>query len=292
MTITALLLAGTFYRKGPSRRFMYGTIGLLFVNVSIGGTLTNFAAPPILMVAGTWGWDTTYVFSHFGIRAMIAVIANTLLYAVFFRTELARLHAASEETVETRDIARKAPAWVVIVHAIFMVAAVLSAHHPTIVVGILLFFLGVTQVTKEYQEEVRLKEGALVGFFLGGLVILGSYQAWWISPLIKSLGPTELYFGATVLTAFTDNAMITYLASLVVGLSEKAKYAVVAGAVNGGGLTVIANAPNPAGYSILKDYFEKKSEDLEFSAIGLFMGALGPTVVACVLFYGDKLFPF
>jgi hypothetical protein len=56
-----------------------------------------------------------------------------------------------------------------------------------------------------------------------------------------------MYFGATALTAITDNAALTYLGSLVEGVSDQLKYALVAGAVSGGGLTVIANAPNPAG---------------------------------------------
>ena len=53
MTISALLLARRFYRFEPSLRLRYATLGLLFVNVSVGGTLTHFAAPPVLMVAGT-----------------------------------------------------------------------------------------------------------------------------------------------------------------------------------------------------------------------------------------------
>ena len=48
---------------------------------------------------------------------------------------------------------------------------------------------------------------------------------------------------------------ITYLSTLVPGFTDSLKYAVVAGAVTGGGLTVIANAPNPAGQALLKDYF-------------------------------------
>ena len=44
MTICALLLARQFYDLNPSTRLKYATLGLLFVNVSIGGTLTHFAA--------------------------------------------------------------------------------------------------------------------------------------------------------------------------------------------------------------------------------------------------------
>ena len=58
------------------------------------------------------------------------------------------------------------------------------------------------------------------------------------------------------------------------GFTDNLKYAVVAGAVAGGGLTVIANAPNPAGQSILKKYFENG-----VSPISLLKAALGPTII-------------
>ena len=89
-----------------------------------------------------------------------------------------------------------------------------------------------------------------------------------------------MYYGATALTAITDNAALTYLGSLVEGLSDEFKYALVAGAVTGGGLTVIANAPNPAGYSILRGNFE----DGAISALYLFIAALPPTLVAIIAF--------
>jgi Na+/H+ antiporter NhaD/arsenite permease-like protein len=83
-----------------------------------------------------------------------------------------------------------------------------------------------------------------------------------------------LLTGATVLTAFNDNAAITYLASQAPSLGITAKYAVLAGAVTGGGLTVIANAPNPAGQSILGKYFKGGVSPLKLA-----MAALIPTVV-------------
>jgi len=88
------------------------------------------------------------------------------------------------------------------------------------------------------------------------------------------------FFGATALTAFTDNAALTYLGSLVEGLSDEFKVSLVEGAVTGGGLTVIANAPNPAGISILREYFHEKS----VNPLGLLLGALAPTLVAIIAF--------
>src|SRR5690606_21451062 len=93
---------------------------------------------------------------------------------------------------------------------------VATAHHMVVFFGLFLFFLGFTAVTQDYQDErVKLKESLLVGFFLGGLVILGAEQKWWLQPLLASLDTLPLYLGATALTGITDNAALTYLGSLV-----------------------------------------------------------------------------
>jgi hypothetical protein len=55
----------------------------------------------------------------------------------------------------------------------------------------------------------------------------------------------------------------------------------VAGAVAGGGLTVIANAPNPAGVTLLKQGFSDES----IGAGGLLLGALLPTAIAAAALF-------
>ena len=147
--------------------------------------------------------------------------------------------------------------------------------------GLFLFFLGFTAAYERFQDRLILREGLLVAFFLGGLVVLGGQQRWWLEPLLLSMDHTAVFFGATALTAITDNAALTYLGSLVPGLSEEFKYALVAGAVTGGGLTIIANAPNPAGASILKSRFQGES----ISVGGLALAALPPTLVALLAFW-------
>jgi Na+/H+ antiporter NhaD/arsenite permease-like protein len=79
------------------------------------------------------------------------------------------------------------------------------------------------------------------------------------------------------------NAAITYLASLVPNFSAELKYAVMAGAVTGGGLTVIANAPNPVGQAILGREFGEGG----VSPLGLFVAAIIPTVIvgACFMLF-------
>ncbi len=282
MTIGALLLARQFYALKPSLRFCYATIGLLFVNVSVGGTFTHFAAPPVLMVAAPWGWDLAYMFTHFGWKAFIGIVAATLLYYAIFRGEFAALDAKRRQlTAAAGDEPGRGPvpAWITLVQLGFMALTVFVAHYPALFIGGFLFFLAFSQATAHHQNRIELKSPLLVGFFLAGLVIHGGLQGWWIEPVLKSLGEVPLFLSATALTAVNDNAAITYLATLVPGFTEELKYAVVAGAVTGGGLTVIANAPNPAGQAILQRFFPEG-----VSPLGLLLGALAPTVILAAAF--------
>jgi len=278
MTIAALLLAGQFYELKPGTRLKYATLGLLFVNISIGGTLTHFAAPPVLMVASTWGWDMKYMFTHFGWHAITGIAIATVVYFIVFRKELMALQRY-DSTHEKKTADRAVPTWVTLVHVLFLGFTVWMAHHPVLFVGGFLFFLAFAQATAPHQSRIELRSPLLVGFFLAGLVVHGGLQGWWIEPVLGSLGEVPLFAGATILTAFNDNALITYLATLVPDFTEHLKFAVVSGAVTGGGLTVIANAPNPAGQSILQRYFPEG-----VSPLGLLLGALVPTLIVAASF--------
>ncbi len=282
MTICALLLARQFYDFNPSIRFRYATIGLLFVNISVGGTLTHFAAPPVLIVAGRWGWDMPFMFMNFGWKAAIGIVICNLLYYAAFRREfreLAKSTRSEDGPAHWSDRTDPVPGWVTLVHIFFLAWTVFNAHHVEMFVGGFLFFLAFTSATEHHQNRISLRPALLVGFFLAGLVIHGGLQGWWIAPVLAQLSATPLLIGATVLTAFNDNAAITYLASLVPDFTDTMKYAVVAGAVAGGGLTVIANAPNPAGQSILSSYFGDG-----ISPLRLLLGALIPTLVMMAMF--------
>jgi hypothetical protein len=374
MTISAMLLARKFYELKPGKTLKYATISLLFVNISVGGTLTHFAAPPVLMVAAPWDWNLPFMFTTFGWKAVIGIILSNALVFLVFRTEIAQLErkfklsilkaeikekyihseylkkdlsmaqeqigrdlqqeiqrikasakastmtvcemdetdcVLLEETFEQefedlkiqqmsvsvpgllpRDKRPKlndpnwdkrsgdVPGWITAVHVAFMVWTIANAHYPAIFVSGMLFFIGFSHVTWPFQNNVNLKSPMLVGFFLGGLVIHGGLQGWWIAPVLGSLGELPLMLSATILTAFNDNAAITYLSTLVPGFTDSLKYAVVAGAVTGGGLTVIANAPNPAGQSLLKTYFSNG-----ISPILLLVYALVPTLIMGLCFY-------
>ena len=275
MTLAALLLAPQIFRQGIPEWLKYAALGVLFVNVSIGGTLTSYAAPPVLMVASVWNWDTAFMAGTFGLNAAIAVLINAT--AVTF---LLRNHVADAEPAAQSSAPAPIPLLVSAIHLAFLAAVVVFAHHPVIFMGLFLFFLGFTQAYERHQNPLVLKQGLLVGFFLAGLVVLGGMQQWWVQPIISGLEPLQLFFGALGLTAITDNAALTYLGSLIVGMPDDAKYMLVAGAVAGGGLTIIANAPNPAGVALLRRGFSDES----IGAGGLFLGALPPTLVAVASF--------
>jgi len=277
MTLAALMLAPLVFRPGIPEWLKYGALGVLFVNISIGGTLTSFAAPPVLMVAATWNWDSAFMATHFGWKASIAVLINATGITWMLR------HHLGQQTVDVPAQAvalAMVPPLVTLIHLAVLAAVVAFAHHPVIFLGLFLLFLGFVQAYERHQSPLILKEALLVGFFLAGLVVLGGMQRWWLQPIVSGLEPTALFFGAMGLTAITDNAALTYLGSLITGMSEPAKYMLVSGAVAGGGLTVIANAPNPAGVALLK----RGLNDGSIRAGGLLLGALLPTAVAALLF--------
>ncbi|OQY03313.1 MAG: hypothetical protein B6I22_11890 [Desulfobacteraceae bacterium 4572_123] len=345
MTISALVLAKIFYELEPSQKFKYVTLGLLFVNISVGGTLTHFAAPPVLMVATPWKWTTAHMLTHFGWKAELGILISNAMYFLMFRKELARLEeksmlvrlkdeiqekyfkrmdmdarfqefvtavdgeqgtfvAIDEQIQKMAEEARQrlekryipqliekgideglvqqafgqrfeeiklramrrglptllpdeqrgqfndpdwdqrddpVPMWITIVHVFFMAWTILNAHHPQLFIPGMLIFLAFSQVTRPFQNRVDLKPALMVGFFLGGLVIHGGVQGWWIAPILGNLSEVPLMLGTTILTAFNDNAAITFLSTLVPNFTDSLKYTVVAGAVAGGGLTIIAN---------------------------------------------------
>ncbi len=303
MTIAALLLANQFYKYKPSSGFAYATIGLLFVNISVGGTLTHFAAPPVLMVATPWNWDMSFMASNFGWKAALGILISNVIYFIIFRSQFAKMgkqdeveasahfHTPEVQTLKPGQISHEEfearwsereipiPWWVTLVHIFFLAWTVYTAHYPALFIPGLLFFLGFLSLTATHQNKMELKGPIMVGFFLGGLIIHGGLQAWWIAPVLGSLAELPLMLTATVLTAVNDNAAITYLATLVPNLAEASKYAVVAGAVTGGGLTVIANAPNPAGQSILGRFVENGVNPLK-----LLIAALIPTIIMGICF--------
>jgi hypothetical protein len=280
MTICALLLRHRFYSLKPSQLLKYATLGLLFVNISVGGVLTQFASPPVVVVANVWNWNLVYMLTHFGWKAVIGIILSNSLYLTLFRKEFTRLASNVPDEELDQEGRRPIPWRITGIHILFLCWTVANAHYPVLVILGLLFFLAFVSATRLNQQAIALRPPLLVGFFLAALIIHGGCQQWWIAPVLGSLSKWPLMIGATILTAFNDNAAVTYLASLVPGFSDALKYVVMAGAVTGGGLTVIANSPNPAGQSILASRFG----ELGISPLYLFLGALVPTLIDGAVF--------
>lgn len=270
ITVSALLLNSML--REQSKKLLYGVLAVLFVNISVGGALTHFAAPPILMVAAKWQWDLAFVFQHFGVKSLIAVILNSGLLCFVFRREIKRSCIPLDRIGADQVI----PGIVVALHIMFLVLVVIKAHSAHLFFGLFLFFLGLTTITKKFQSTLRFRESLLVAFFLGGIIVFGGSQKWWLQPLLTQLTDGFLFIGAVGLTAITDNAALTYLGSQVDGLSPSSQFSLVAGALAGGGLTIIANAPNAAGYSVLQKKFGQDG----LNPVFLFIAALAPTLVA------------
>lgn len=279
MTVTAVILKNAYFDKGISTKFKYAALSVLFVNISIGGTLTHFAAPPVLMVSGAWSWDMSYMLGTFGWKSAVAVVINAALLTFMYKSELVK----SPDEEGKNELVKIKP-FVVLIQLVFLASVVVFHHDKVIFLGVFIFFLGWCEITSSYQEPLKIKSALLVGFFLAGLVVLGKLQTWWLKPLLDDIGSTTLFVGTTMLTGITDNAALTYLGTQVDGLSIDLKYSLVAGAVAGGGLTVIANAPNPAGFGILKDSFGPDG----ISPLGLLKNSILPTIIAmlCLWFFG------
>ena len=280
ITICALLLSQKFFRFTPSAKLKYATLGLLFTSISVGGTLTHFAAPPVLMVAIQWEWNTMFMLQNFGIKAIVGILLATSAYYAIFRKEFKEVNRRAGHAYIAEEQKEFVPPAIIFTHLFFLGFTVFNLHHPAIVIFSFLFYIAYIMATKHYQYEMQLKGPILVGFFLASLVTHGALQAWWIEPILSRLTDLQLFAGAITLTAFNDNAAITYLGTLVPDLGEHQRYLLVAGAVCGGGLTVIANAPNPAGMSILSKHFENG-----VSPLSLFLGAIGPTILIAAVFY-------
>jgi predicted cation transporter len=279
MTLAALMLRERVFATNASRSLKYATLGVLFVNISIGGVLTNFAAPPVLMVAAKWEWTSGFMMSTFGAKAAVAVLVNALMITLLFRREL----GTRPEPAAPLEASR-VPLAFVAANLGILAGVVFANHDPEAFMGLFLLFLGLAEAYRRHHDRLMLREGLMVAFFLAGLVVLGGQQRWWLQEVLSRMDEAALFYGAAALTAITDNAALTYLGSLVEGVSADYQYALVAGAVAGGGLTVIANAPNPAGFAILKDHFEEQS----ISPLGLLLAATPPTLVAILCFRGYR----
>src|SRR5919109_284358 len=140
MTLAALMLRDRIFSAAVSSRLKYATLGVLFVNVSVGGTLTHFAAPPVLMVAAKWGWTTGFMLSVFGAKAALAVLINAAAVSVLFRRELAARALGRGD-----DSRPRVPGAFVALNMLILAAVVYANHDPEAFLGLFLLFLGLAE---------------------------------------------------------------------------------------------------------------------------------------------------
>lgn len=281
MTICALLLARQFYTHQPSQKLAYATLALLFVNISVGGVLTDFASPAVLVLAHCWHWTSWDMITTFGWKAVLGILLSNLLYWFYFKEEISQLDRKKEKP-SLDDIGEDAhiPYWIIAIHVLFIIWIVFISHYPAVFIASFLFFIGFHQITRDHQYPIRLRHPMMVGLFLAGLVIHGGLQGWWVVDLLYGRSPLSVMGTAIGLTAFNDNTAISYLASLIPNWGEIFEYAIFTGVIAGGGLTVIANAPNPAGFTILKANFKEGIHPVK-----LFAAAIIPTLILYAIFY-------
>jgi hypothetical protein len=280
MVLCCMLLSRKFYSYHPSVPLAYATLGLLFVNVSVGGVLTNFAAPPVVVVASCWELSSWYMFKTFGIIAIIGVLLCNFIYWHFFRSEFRKLNKIKEKNPIPKIEKKKVPLWITAIHCGILAWMIFHVHYPAVVIASLLLFLGFHRATHHHQDEMYLKRPFLVGAFLAGLVIHGGVQGWWVTAILDRLHALSLMIVGVILSAFIENAAVTYLTSLTPDLTSSFKYAIIAAAVTGGGLTVIAHAANPVGQALLEKHFKQGVAPLY-----LFLSALLPTIIFFILYY-------
>lgn len=278
MALCALLLSKYFYTYSPSTKFGYATLALLFVNIAVGGTLTNFASPAVLILAHNWHWSNMDMLTFFGWKSALGILISNTLYWIYFRKELEHMGKLHTKNLSGRDT--HIPHWIICIHILFIIWTVIVAHYPAVFIASFLFYLGFHQVTKDHQYPIRIRPPMFIGLFLAGLVIHGGLQGWWVADLLYGRSIFAV-IGITIgLSAFNDNTAISYLASLISNWGNLFEYAIFTGIIAGGGLTVLANAPNPAGYTILKPHFKKG-----INPFYLFAAAFIPTFILYALFY-------
>lgn len=283
MALGAILLLEKFYVLNSSERFKYATMGLFFVNVSIGGMLTPFASRALFIVADKWDWSVGYMMGHFGWKAIISILVANTLYFILFRKEFPKYFPREVLKRERSENDRPTPIWITVVHLLFLAAVAYWGEYAPIFLGFFVLFLGFHRATSFYQRPLQLREGLLIGFFFASLIIHGDLQDWWVIPLFSNLPESMMVLVSCSLSAILDNAEVIYLGSKAPNLTETLRDALVIGAMASGGLTIIANAPNPIGLVTLRESFKK-----EISFWRLFRAALIPTLIVLAVFWVFK----
>ena len=220
--------------------------------------LTHFAAPPVLMLARAWGWDLSYVLAtSAGARCWLFRLDAGVFPG--FRRQLGTSRIAPRRRTRTSRRTRvRLPPGCYRCRRGSRPSMSRSWPGPwspprnrALRRG---FLISLFRESDGGLREPDGPEGSADGrIFLGGLVIDGGLQAWWIGPVLSRLSEATVPGGEGAHRSTTRPDHLPRVAR-----AESARYAepaVVAGAVTGGGLTVIANVPNPAGQALLARFY-------------------------------------
>lgn len=283
MTVSAVILGKHFFSYRPPIRLAYATLALLFVNISMAGTLTNFGSTSVSMVAKPWGWDSRFMLMTFGWKALLGILIGNSLYFFYFRSDFKNMLAFKNLQNEP-EAKTQVPLWISVVHVAFLAWLILNSENSLIALGSFVLFLGFYQATAAHQSYLSLRTPIMVGFFIASLIVHGGLQAWWIEPIVESLNESSAMLTTMFISAFANNTTINYLMTHIPKISDSMKVALFTGTLLGGGLTIMANGPNIVGYSLLSKYF---SGQLKFGT--LFVMALIPTLILFVVFWFESL---
>ncbi len=275
ITLAALFLKRYFFYS-ISHKLRYAILAVLLVNISVGGTLTNFSSPPVLMIANVWNWDFKFMLVNFSYKAILTTMVNSLIVIVVFRKQLSVININLDKLSSDKII----PKFIMALNLLFIFLLVVFAHDLVIFLSVFVIFLGLHYCYPQYSSNLLIKPSLSVACFLCALIVIGGKQAWWLKSLISYVSDDASFFVALALSSFMDNAAITYLASTLKNISSVFKYNVVAGAVSAGGLTVIANAPNLIAINMLQNFFYNQ----RISHWKLFIFSLVPTAIAILFF--------
>lgn len=283
MTITSILMAKTCFPFVKSRKFRYGTLALLFLNISLGGLFSPYTSRSLFLVAQLEKWDLAYTLMHFSWKALIVILLNTGLTYFVFRKKFPKDSSALLTFLENEK-REHIPIWLTIIHLGLFLAIILSSEYPPIFLGVFFIFIGIHKVTHHYQGHeqgpLQLKPAIAVGFFFASLLIHGELQEGWVLKFLSDLNFEGALAISTFLSSIIDNAIVLYFLDQIKPLKDPVLYAIIAGSLSAAALTVMANGPNLIGYTILKKFFGGN-----ISPFQLFLAGLPLTILSLLIFW-------
>jgi hypothetical protein len=246
-------------------------------NISLGGLITHYGSTTLKLIDTVWKWKAGYIFSQFGWKAILAIVIATFSVYAFYKKEFRKL---PKKLPSTHDkVPTLPPWWVVGVHLLVLAGVIATSDQPFIAYTLFMFLLGFYQATLPYQTPPLFKEPLMIGFFIASIIVLGSLQDWWISPIFAKLEGVSVALFTFLFSAINQNQTLAFIATHISTLDAEDTYYFTIGMTAAGGLTFISNVPNMIAYKILAPHFGG-----EISLKRHFLHALFPAIIALLIF--------